>query len=219
MSVLEPCQHKTTKEAPLAHLASLPSSVTLALFWAQAAAPVPFPENSVVAVAVSSPVVFEEVLVSTTPTAPALVAALAAERISATPGVVLRAVVAVLVRVIAVVAFGAGAVANVPHHAARVWGNQTKKITIQAATQRKNDTIDAKVFLYARGPQVGPRGIARRHTLRALPPSSGRSCAVVVGVAEVSFPTARDAASDDYRDDNEFDKRATAATTATATQR
>ena len=39
----------------------------------------------------------------------------------------------------------------------------------------------------------------------ALPVSSGGSCAVVVGVAEVCFPTTRDAASDDYQDDNELD--------------
>ena len=129
-------------------------SVTLVLSSAQAAAPVPLPKDFFVAVAAPPSVaVAAKVLAATAPAAPAAAVAVAAaavfaaERILATPGVVLVVVVVcVSVRVVAVVAFGAGGVANVPHHAAGAWGNRTKN-EVYTAAQRRNKSIDRTVTL------------------------------------------------------------------------
>ena len=81
--------------------------------------------------------------------AAASAAVFAADRILAISGVALVVFVVVSVRFVAVVAFGAGGVANVPHHAAGAWGKQQKNKILSAA-QRENKRIDRSATLTRR---------------------------------------------------------------------
>ena len=80
----------------------------------------------------------------------------AAEPISAIPGVPLAAVVVVSVRFVAVVAFGAGGVANAPHHAAGAWGKRQKNQNTHCRARKKNKTVDKTATLMRRKLALAP---------------------------------------------------------------